>query len=77
MESKPIASGLDNLIKSARLLEKMGRLRNDVQLLDAVQPSEGVLIEFQDAGIGTPHNQQSWCPNLRESVTGEIGAAAA
>jgi hypothetical protein len=57
MESKPIASGLDNLIKSARLLEKVGRRRNNMQVLNAVQLSEGVLIEFQHPSIGAAYNQ--------------------
>jgi hypothetical protein len=57
MESKPIASSLDNLIKSARLFEKMGRRRDYVQALSAVQPSESVLIELQHPSIGAAHNQ--------------------
>jgi hypothetical protein len=57
MEREPITSSLDDLIKGTRFLEQMGRLRDDVQALDAVQPREGVLIELQHTGIGAAYNQ--------------------
>jgi hypothetical protein len=77
MEGEPIASSLNNLIESTRFLKQMGRPGDDMQALDAIQPSKGVLIKLQNTGIRAADNQQGWRPNLRESITGEVRATPA
>ena len=77
MALEPSGSMRDHGLQRTRFWKEMARAGNDFQRLQARQPRQRLLIQFDHADIGTADDQKSWRSNQVQGTAGKIRSTAA
>jgi hypothetical protein len=77
MLDKPSCCQPRNLLKLARLFEKVGRPGNDFEAFLAAKFCEGFAVPREHLTIGFSDDEERWCGNFRQHSGGHVRPAAA